>query len=68
MGSVGIWQVRNYVKTGYSGFAVVSDYNLYCYNRLSVIAKQKNIAFEEMSEQLGCNNPAKYLKFHPEQQ
>jgi len=68
MGSVGIWQVRNYVKTGYSGFAVVSDYNLYCYNGLSVIAKQKKIAFEEMSEQLGCNNPAKYLKFHPEQQ
>jgi len=68
MGSVGIWQVRNYVKTGYSGFAAVSDYNLYCYNGASVIAKQKNITFEEMSEQLGCNNPAKYLKFHPEQQ
>lgn len=68
MGSVGIWQVRNYVKTGYSGFAAVSDYNLYCYNGASVIAKQKGIAFEEMSEQLGCNNPAKYLNFHPEQQ
>ncbi len=68
MGSVGIWQVRNYVKTGYSGFAAVSDYNLYCYNGVSVIAKQKNITFEEMAEQLGCNNPAKYLKFHPEQQ
>jgi 4-amino-4-deoxy-L-arabinose transferase-like glycosyltransferase len=68
MGSVGIWQVRNYVKTGYSGFAAVSDYNLYCYNGVSVIAKQKKIAFEELAEQLGCNNPAKYLKFHPEQQ
>ncbi|MEK0180253.1 ArnT family glycosyltransferase [Microcoleus anatoxicus] len=68
MGSVGIWQVRNYVKTGYSGFAAVSDYNLYCYNGASVIAKQKNITFEEMAEQLGCDNPARYLKFHPEQQ
>ncbi|MEG4454956.1 hypothetical protein [Microcoleus sp. N9_A1] len=68
MGSVGIWQVRNYVKTGYSGFAAVSDYNLYCYNGASVIAKQNKITFEEMSEQLGCNNRAKYLKFHPEQQ
>ncbi len=68
MGSVGIWQVRNYVKTGYSGFAAVSDYNLYCYNGASVIAKQKSITFEQMSEQLGCNNPAKYLNFHPEQQ
>ncbi|MEG4865197.1 MULTISPECIES: ArnT family glycosyltransferase [unclassified Microcoleus] len=68
MGSVGIWQVRNYVKTGYSGFAAVSDYNLYCYNGLSVIAKQKNIAFEKMAEQLGCNSRAKYLKLNPEQQ
>ena len=50
MGSVGIWQVRNYVKTGYSGFAAVSDYNLYCYNGVSVIAKQQKIAFEEMAE------------------
>lgn len=68
MGSVGIWQVRNYVKTGYSGFAAVSDYNLYCYNGVSVIAKQQKIAFEQMAEQFGCDNPANYLKFHPEQQ
>ncbi len=68
MGSVGIWQVRNYVKTGYSGFAAVSDYNLYCYNGVSVIAKQQKIAFEEMAKHFGCDNPANYLKFNPEQQ
>jgi len=68
MGSVGIWQIRNYVKTGYSGFSAVSDYNLYCYNGLSVIAKQEKITYEEMAEQFGCNNPVNYLKFHPEQQ
>jgi 4-amino-4-deoxy-L-arabinose transferase-like glycosyltransferase len=68
MGSVGIWQVRNYVKTGYSGFAAVSDYNLYCYNGVSIIAKQQKIAFEEMAKHFGCDNPANYLNFHPEQQ
>lgn len=68
MGSVGIWQIRNYIKTGYSGFSAISDYNLYCYNGLSVLAKQQKITYEEMAEQFGCNNPAKYLKFHPEQE
>ncbi len=67
MGSIGIWQVRNYVAAGYSGFAAVSDYNLYCYNGASLIASQKRIQFEDIHEQLGCVQHEKYFMLHPEQ-
>ncbi|MFB8797287.1 MAG: glycosyltransferase family 39 protein [Microcoleus sp.] len=67
MGSVGIWQIRNYVKAGYSGFAAVSDYNLYCYNGAALIAYQKSIEFEDSHEQLGCTKHEKYFMLHPEQ-
>ncbi|MEG4865196.1 MULTISPECIES: glycosyltransferase family 39 protein [unclassified Microcoleus] len=67
MGSLGIWQIRNYVKAGYSGFAAVSDYNLYCYNGAALIADQKRIEFEDSHEQLGCTKHEKYFMLHPEQ-
>ncbi|MEK0196364.1 hypothetical protein, partial [Microcoleus anatoxicus] len=67
MGSIGIWQTRNYVKAGYSGFAAVSDYNLYCYNGSALIAYQKSIEFEDSHEQLGCTKHEKYFMLHPEQ-
>lgn len=67
MGSIGIWQTRNYVKAGYSGFAAVSDYNLYCYNGAALIAYQKRIEFEDSHEQLGCTKHEKYFMLHPEQ-
>ncbi|WP_377479771.1 MAG: glycosyltransferase family 39 protein [Microcoleus anatoxicus] len=67
MGSVGIWQIRNYVKAGYSGFAAVSDYNLYCYNGSALIADEKRIEFEDSHEQLGCTKNEKYFMLHPEQ-
>lgn len=67
MGSIGIWQIRNYVQAGYSGFAAVSDYNLYCYNGASLIAYQKRIEFEDSHEQLGCTQHEKYFMLHPEQ-
>lgn len=54
MGSVGIWQVRNYVKTGYSGLAAVSDFNLYCYNAATVIAYKDKRPRSEMQKKLGC--------------
>ncbi|MDF0556889.1 glycosyltransferase family 39 protein [Kamptonema sp. UHCC 0994] len=67
MGSVGIWQIRNYVKAGYSGIAAVSDYNLYCYNGASLIARQKKVSSEEVHEQLGCTDREKYFQIYPEQ-
>jgi hypothetical protein len=73
MGSVGIWQIRNYVKTGYSGFSAVSDYNLYCYNGATVMAYKNQIPRLEMSKQLGCTINKQDLSFtedyfmlHPE--
>ncbi|HAT12827.1 MAG TPA: hypothetical protein DCS91_03810 [Microcoleaceae bacterium UBA11344] len=68
MSSLGIWQLRNYIQTGYSGFTAVSDYNLYCYNGASVISREKNIPFKKVFEQLGCTEREKYFTIHPEQQ
>ncbi len=63
MGSVGLWQVRNYVKAGYSGFAAVSDYNLYCYNAATVMAYKNKIPRLEMQKKLGCTTKRHDLSF-----
>lgn len=47
MSSLGIWQIRNYITTGYSGFTAVSDYNLYCHNGASVIASKKKMPIKK---------------------
>ncbi|NJK68384.1 MAG: glycosyltransferase family 39 protein [Microcoleus sp. SU_5_3] len=68
MSSLGIWQIRNYITTGYSGFTAVSDYNLYCHNGASVIASKKKMPIKKVFEELGCNGREKYLTIHPKQQ
>ena len=39
MSLIGIWQVRNRIETGYSGFSTVFDKSLYYAQAASVLAK-----------------------------
>src|SRR5262249_39600722 len=44
----GIWQERNQVETGYSGFSGISSINMYFYLAASVLAAQQHVPFFEM--------------------
>jgi 4-amino-4-deoxy-L-arabinose transferase-like glycosyltransferase len=41
---IGPWQVRNYVETGYSGFSSLSDWQLYSYNAVNVLADRDHLS------------------------
>lgn len=49
--SVGAWQVRNYIQTGYGGFTSVGAYNLYIWNE-DFVAKQNNISVTQAHQLL----------------
>lgn len=53
-GVIGLWQLRNKREAGYSGFAAVGDYNLYCYNASAVIARERGISWQRARREMGC--------------
>jgi hypothetical protein len=65
---LGIWQVRNFTTTGYSGFSSVSDVSLYCYQSASLLAAEAGMPFNEMQQKMSCTDRSIYLQNHPEQQ
>ena len=67
MGSLGLWQIRNVVKTGYGGFSAVSDRNLYLVQGASVVAAQEGIGYYEVRERMGAGSLEAYLSRHPAQ-
>ena len=66
-GPIGLWQVRNEVAAGYSGFSSVFSEDLYCCSAASVLASQQNLPYREMQDRLGCYNLDIYFQKHPEQ-
>ncbi|MEO5356840.1 MAG: glycosyltransferase family 39 protein [Nitrospirae bacterium YQR-1] len=46
----GIWQMRNLKETGYGRFSSVSDFNLYFYHRVSVMAKNEKLPFYQVQD------------------
>ena len=67
MGLTVVWQVRNWVETGYSSFSGVSSINMYFYSAASVLAVQQHVPFVEMQRRLGYLDDRTYLDRHPEQ-
>lgn len=67
MGLTGVWQVRNKKRGDYSGFAPVSEKNMYFYLAASVLAKEQGVSFREMRERMGCYDREVYFQNHPEQ-
>ncbi len=64
---LGLWQVRNYWQTGYSGFSSAADYNLYFHNVAALQANAEQRPFYEVMEEMGFYDREKYLQAHPEQ-
>jgi len=62
-----LWQMRNMVEAGYSGFSAVADKNLYFYQAASVLAVRQGIPFYEMQKQMGYQNTGVYFANHPDQ-
>jgi len=67
MGLVGLWQVRNQVEAGYSGFSAITDTNLYFYPMAAVLAAKEGVPYYDMQKRLGYHNLEVYLEDHPEQ-
>lgn len=70
MGLTAPWQIRNYIEAGYSGFAAISDVNLYYYEALPVLADQQQVPATEMDRlriEEGEGSEGHYLLKHPEQ-
>ncbi len=47
------WQVRNATLTGYRGFAAISDWNLYFYQGLSIVARQSGKSIGQLQTEMG---------------
>jgi hypothetical protein len=72
-----VWQIRNWVETGYSGFSSASEYNLYFIGAADVTARVEHRNFADVRKELGfagSNCPSEqdylfkfYLSLHPEQ-
>ena len=49
---IALWQVRNFVQTGYRGFSAITDQNLYFYIGASVLAENNGARFLDVRENL----------------
>ncbi len=63
----GLWQVRNKIETGYSGFSAIATDNLYFISAGSVLAAQQHVPYYEMRDRMGYQDQSVYLQEHPEQ-
>jgi 4-amino-4-deoxy-L-arabinose transferase-like glycosyltransferase len=63
----GLWQVRNKLETGYSGFSAIASDNLYFISAGSVLAAKQHVPYYEMRDRLGYQDNSVYLQEHPEQ-
>ena len=62
-----IWQIRNTLDTGYSGFSSIVEKNLYFYQAAGVQANLRHISLIDEQTQLGYFDEATYNAIHPNQ-
>src|SRR5208282_468120 len=67
VGLTGLWQVRNKVEIGYSGFSAIAGDNIYFISGASVLAAQQHVPYYEMRDRLGYQDQRAYFRKHPEQ-
>lgn len=64
---LGIWQFRNYIRTGYSGFSAITDMNAYFYIGAAILGEKKGISGGSQKVLMGWEDPQLYFSLHPEQ-
>jgi len=62
-----LWQLRNKMETGYSGFSSIVEQNLYFYQSAEVVAEIDHISLGEEQKRLGYPDEISYFAVHPEQ-
>ena len=67
MGLTVVWQMRNRLETGYSGFSGISSIYVYFYLAASVLAAKQHVPLAAMQHRLGYLDDRTYLGRHPEQ-
>jgi 4-amino-4-deoxy-L-arabinose transferase-like glycosyltransferase len=67
MGIIAVWQARNRIETGFSGFSAISDQNLYFYVGGGILAHKHKIDMVDQLASMGYGLPQKYFSLHPEQ-
>jgi hypothetical protein len=63
-----VWQTRNWMETGYSGFSSIVEKNLYFFQSAEVSAELRHISLGAEQKELGYLDEAGYIAMHPEQQ
>jgi 4-amino-4-deoxy-L-arabinose transferase-like glycosyltransferase len=61
-----LWQVRNRIETGFSGFSSIVEKNLYFYQAAEVSAELEHIPLIEQQRKLGYLNESQFLAIHPD--
>ena len=64
---VALWQIRNAVTTGFSGFSSIAVRNAYFYAAAEAEAQATGRSFTEQQRLFGYPDEATYLRSHPEQ-
>jgi len=67
VGLTGLWQIRNKVEIGYSGFSAIASDNMYFILAASVLAAHQHVPYYVMRDRLGYQDQRTYLQEHPEQ-
>jgi 4-amino-4-deoxy-L-arabinose transferase-like glycosyltransferase len=65
---IGAWQLRNKLTTGYAGFSSAVDYNLYFHQVAALRAREQQVPFYQVLDEMGFYSHAKYLAQNPEQE
>ncbi len=62
------WMLRNRAVGRYMGFSAVASKNLYFYIAGDTIAETQHLSLEQWQQQVGKDDPARWLRLHPELQ
>ncbi len=62
------WTLRNRAVGGYTGFSAVASRNLYFYIAGDAMAQAQHLSLEQWQQQVGKDDPARWLQLHPELQ
>ena len=62
------WTLRNRAVGGYTGFSAVASRNLYFYVAGDEMAQAQHLSLEQWQQQVGKDDPARWLRLHPELQ
>jgi 4-amino-4-deoxy-L-arabinose transferase-like glycosyltransferase len=65
---IGAWQLRNKIQTGYAGFSSAVEYNLYFHQVAALRARELQLPFYQVMNEMGFYSREQYLCQNPEQQ